>query len=30
MQNSDGFAKVKNHEKENGCFAMTLLGKNLE
>jgi len=30
MQNSDGFARVKDESSEPGCIVMTLLGDNLE
>lgn len=30
LENSDGFAKIKANDKENGCLVMTLLGQNLQ
>jgi serine/threonine protein kinase len=30
MENSDGFARVKHKDKDNGCLIMTFLGQNLQ
>lgn len=30
MENSDGFAKIKVNDRDNGCLVMTLLGENLQ
>lgn len=30
MENSDGFARIKDKGKDNGCLVMTLLGQNLQ